>query len=337
MMTWENQWYDQFGGANSDIYAQRINGSGAVQWTANGVTISTAAYFQRSPKIVSDGSSGAFITWHDSRRFTTTDIYAQRIDGSGAVQWTANGVAISTAAGNQVEPTIVSDGSGGAIITWQDLRGGGTSDIYASRVFSDGALPIQLASFTASVLTGNIVLIEWITLSELNNYGFEVQRRQNSQQQFQTLPNSFIPGHGTTTEPQYYSYIDSTAHVGTWQYRLKQIDLDGTIHYTDPIQVAIVASTVNASNIPEEFSLEQNYPNPFNPSTVIKYALPKGVHVKLSLFNTLGQRVQVLVDELQQAGYHQIIFDANSLATGIYLYRIQAGEYISTKKFVLLR
>lgn len=198
------------------------------------------------------------------------------------------------------------------------------------------ALPIQLASFSALPINQSAVMLEWTTISEINNYGFQMQRRQNLVHEFQTLPNSFIPGHGTTNEPQHYSFVDSSVQVGTWQYRLKQIDLDGTVHYTEAIQINILTS-VNAGNIPAEFSLEQNYPNPFNPSTVIRYALPKDVHIRLSLFNILGQRVQVLVDEAQQTGYHEATFNASSLGSGIYLYRIEAGSYVNTKKLVLLR
>ena len=133
-------WEDHRGGLNSDIYAQRINSSGVVQWTADGVAISTAANDQLSPTIVSDGAGGAIITWEDYRGGTFSDVYAQRINSSGVVQWTAGGVAISTATKNQTSPNIVSDGSGGAIITWEDYRGGIYSDIYAQLVYNDGTL-----------------------------------------------------------------------------------------------------------------------------------------------------------------------------------------------------
>ena len=126
----------------ADIYAQRINGSGAVQWTANGVAISTATDYQYYPTIVSDGAGGAIITWYDHRSGTNDDIYAQRINASGAVQWTANGVAICTAANYQEFPTIVSDGAGGAVITWHDLRNG-LADIYAQRVDANGVTEVQ--------------------------------------------------------------------------------------------------------------------------------------------------------------------------------------------------
>ena len=133
-------WQDLRSGTSYDIYAQRINGAGATQWTADGVAISTAANGQYLPTIVSDGAGGAIVAWYDSRSGASYDIYARRINGAGATQWTANGVAISTAANDQVYPTIASDGAGGAIITWQDLRSGTNWDIYAQRVNSAGAV-----------------------------------------------------------------------------------------------------------------------------------------------------------------------------------------------------
>ena len=141
-------WQDYRSG-NADIYAQRVNSSGAVQWTADGVAICTASGDQRLPQIISDGSGGVIITWYDGRS-GNADIYAQRVDSSGAVQWTADGVAICTAAGDQYAPEITSDGLGGGIITWQDGRSG-NADIYAQRVDSSGA--VQWAADGVAICT----------------------------------------------------------------------------------------------------------------------------------------------------------------------------------------
>jgi hypothetical protein len=131
-------WSDARSGAE-DIYAQRISATGAIQWTANGVALCTATWEQRYPTIVSDGAGGAIVTWQDYRSGTNYDIYAQRISAAGTVQWTADGVALCTATGDQQYPPIVSDGAGGAIITWQDYRS--TSiDIYAQRISAAGAV-----------------------------------------------------------------------------------------------------------------------------------------------------------------------------------------------------
>ncbi len=143
-------------GSDNDIYAQRVNASGAVQWTANGVAICTATGDQTYPIIVSDGSGGAIIAWQDHRG-SNMDIYAQRVSATGAVLWTpANGVAICTATGDQTNPTIISDGSGGAIITWQDGRNGnGNPDIYAQRVNASGTVEWTANGVAICTATGN--------------------------------------------------------------------------------------------------------------------------------------------------------------------------------------
>ena len=128
-------WYD-FRNGNADIYVQRINATGEVQWTPNGVAICTANNAQENPQLVSDGVGGAIITWQD-RRSGSSHIYSQRINTTGDVQWTPNGVAICTATHAQYFPRLVSDGAGGAIITWQDSRPSGT-DVYAQKINATG-------------------------------------------------------------------------------------------------------------------------------------------------------------------------------------------------------
>jgi len=128
-------WYD-FRSGSSDIYAQRVNAAGIPQWTANGVALCTATNYQYSPTIVSDSAGGAIVAWHDSRG-GSYDIYAQRVNASGVPQWAANGVAVCIAANDQTIPRIVSDGASGAIVTWHDVRSGG-SDVYAQRVNASG-------------------------------------------------------------------------------------------------------------------------------------------------------------------------------------------------------
>lgn len=131
-------WEDGRSGTNSDIYAQRINGTGVVQWTPNGIPISTEINNQFVPQLISDGAGGAIIVWMDFRNIVRLDIYAQRVNGSGMVQWTADGVAISTTTDNQLNPQLVSDRVGGAIIIWQDYRSGTNYDIYAQGISASG-------------------------------------------------------------------------------------------------------------------------------------------------------------------------------------------------------
>ena len=138
-------WYDYRSGAStgSDIYAQRVSAAGAVQWAADGVALCTAASDQYNPTIVSDGAGGAIVTWYGRNSQHDYDIYAQRVNAAGAVQWAADGVALCTAASGQDNPTIGSDGAGGAIVAWRDYRSGTNFDIYAQRVDQWGYLGVQ--------------------------------------------------------------------------------------------------------------------------------------------------------------------------------------------------
>jgi hypothetical protein len=197
-------------------------------------------------------------------------------------------------------------------------------------------VPIQLRSFGARRVEGGGVVIEWGTLSEVNNFGFEIERCAGAETAFRRLVGSFIPGHGTTLIAQHYSYVDSTAGPGKWLYRIRQIDLDGSVHYTDPVSVDGLAGTQDKL-IPKEFFLLQNYPNPANPSSKISYGLPRNSHVTLTLYNTLGQQVASLENGEMDAGYYEVQFNGSRLASGVYFYRFQAGDYVATKKLILMK
>jgi hypothetical protein len=201
------------------------------------------------------------------------------------------------------------------------------------------ALPITLADFTWSLLDNRYVQLSWETVSEIDNYGFEVEKARARPKEFYPIPNSFVPGHGTTILPQSYTFIDSGTTSGTWYYRLKQIDLDGSVHFHDPIRADVGTITAAGPDepLPVSFSLEQNFPNPFNPSTTIEFSLPEQRHVTLAVYDMLGREVGKLVGEVRPAGVHQVQFDAAGLAGGTYFYRFRAGEFTSTKMLMLLK
>ncbi|MBI5473338.1 MAG: T9SS type A sorting domain-containing protein [Ignavibacteriae bacterium] len=201
---------------------------------------------------------------------------------------------------------------------------------------SGAPLPVQLASFTATMYHQNDVLLSWRTLSEVNNYGFESERALERRGPYYTIPGSFIAGHGTTSIPHDYSYVDTTAEPRTWFYRLRQRDLDGSVHFSEPVEINTLTG-VAAQQPPEEFGLAQNYPNPFNPTTKIRYALPAVTDVLLEVYNTLGQRVATLVDGKQGAGYHDVEFTASGIPSGVYYYRLKAGNEVSTRKMVVMK
>ena len=201
-------------------------------------------------------------------------------------------------------------------------------------------LPIQLGSFTGTAVDGHAVRLEWTTLSELNNYGFYVEKRYQGDSAWSQLQNSFVPGHGTTLEPHQYSFADSNTANGVWQYRLKEVDLGGATVYSEPIQVNVLTDVREV--VPVQFALLQNFPNPFNPTTSISYALPTSSTITLKVYNALGQEIVTLVDQTQSAGYHEAVWNGRNngganVSSGIYFYRLEAKSSTGTEEFVQLK
>ncbi len=186
-------------------------------------------------------------------------------------------------------------------------------------------VPVELASFTADVHNSSVTL-NWQTATETNNSGFEIERK-SEQSDWQKL--GFAAGSGTTAETRNYSFYDNNLSSGKYFYRLKQLDYDGTFEYSKTIEVEISA--------PAAYSLEQNYPNPFNPTTTIKYSLPEANFVTLAVYNSLGEKVSTLVNQVVEAGNHTLEFNAENLSSGIYFVRMEAGSFISTKKITLMK
>jgi len=213
------------------------------------------------------------------------------------------------------------------------VAGNSSSWNWASNVII--ALPVQLSSFSGTAISATEVRLDWKTLTEVNNYGFFVERRGPGEQTFVELPGSFISGHGTTNVPHEYSYTDYTATSGTWYYRLKQVDLDGSFHLTDPIEIQSVTSV--SGSTPQTFSLSQNYPNPFNPSTSIEFTLPQASEVTLKVIDNLGREVATLVHENLSMGTYKTRWDAGNFPSGTYFYRLQAGDELATKKLMLVK
>lgn len=189
-----------------------------------------------------------------------------------------------------------------------------------------GNIPVELASFTA-VTQYNQVDLRWITATEINNAGFEVQRKAENGA-FEKI--AYVEGKGTTTEITPYTYTDVVDQAGVYYYRLKQVDYDGTYEYSHLVKV-------NVTSVPNTYSLEQNFPNPFNPATVINYTIAEAGMVTLSVYNTIGEKVGELVNQVQQAGPHQVEFDASSLASGTYVYTLNINGYTITKKMLLMK
>ncbi len=209
-----------------------------------------------------------------------------------------------------------------------------------TNILGNQPLPITLASFTAQMSqNGGGVLLEWRTLSEVNNYGYYVQRRMESDTAYTEIASSFLAGHGTTVEPQEYSYVDNTVQkAGQYSYRLRQVDLDGREHFT-PGTGVVVAGLMSVKEVaPKEFKLNQNYPNPFNPSTELKFSVETTGRATLRIYSITGQEVATLFDGQAEAGqYYRVKLDGSSLASGIYFYRLESGSKSDLKKMMLLK
>jgi photosystem II stability/assembly factor-like uncharacterized protein len=253
-------------------------------------------------------------------RFVTNNL--GWIGGAGNAFYTLDG-------GDNWISTHISIGSSQSI---RDIRFAGSrlwavgTDGLIIRGFADPLIPVELTSFSANVVDNSVVL-NWATATETNNSGFTIERSQ-TESDWQEI--GFVPGFGTTTEPRTYSYTDVGLSAGVYFYRIKQTDYNGTFTYYE------LGSSVEIS-APEVFDLAQNYPNPFNPTTKIDYSIAKTANVQLVIFNSIGEEVSVLVKEMQQPGRYSVNFDASSLSSGVYFYKLVAGDFISIKKMIMIK
>jgi hypothetical protein len=257
---------------------------------------------------ITNFSCDASFTYTDADLQSSSDeskIFAGHYDG---VKWTVlNPGNISL---NQLTGTVTS---------FSDFTGG-----------EYDALPVELVSFNASV-NDNSVNLSWQTATELNNFGFEVERTFASASSVQTWENiGFVKGAGNSSSPKDYSFKDLKLANKSYQYRLKQIDNDGSFTYSKVINVTVEYA-------PSSFSLSQNYPNPFNPSTKISWQSPVSSWQTLKVYDILGNEVATLVDEFRAAGSYEIDFNASQLTSGVYVYKISAGEFSDTKKMLLTK
>lgn len=206
----------------------------------------------------------------------------------------------------------------------------------------NNVIPVEFTTLAASVLQNDkTVQLNWSTATETNNSGFEIQRSEVGGQRSESsrwMEIGCVPGFGTTTEPKSYSFIDENVTKGIYKYRLKQIDYDGTFTYSNEIKVEVDFT-------PKEFVLYQNYPNPFNPATQIKYSIQSvilrqaksGIMVTLKVYDVLGNEVATLINEEKQPGVYEVEFNASLLASGMYLCKLQAGNFVQTMKMVLMK
>jgi hypothetical protein len=201
-------------------------------------------------------------------------------------------------------------------------------------------LPVELIAFN-SIIAGNQVLLKWKTATEINNYGFEVERCQTSLPATQASDVNretwekigFVQGHGNSSSPKEYSFIDLPSGGISFNYRLKQIDNDGNFEYSNSLEVIL--------DTPSKSEALQNYPNPFNPSTTISYKIQSQCRTTIKIYDLLGKEVAILVNEEKPAGKYEVVWNGKDnlgkrLTSGVYFYKLIAGTFIQTRKMLLL-
>jgi len=341
----------------ADIYAQRVDPSGSAKWAANGVVISSAAKLQNYPQIAKDGLGGAVIAWEDFRDSAQYLGYAQRVNANGAVQWMANGLAL-TANKNAVNSlTMAADGSGGGIFTWEESRGGGiggSDNIFAQRVNGTGQR--QWTDTGANVCTntapqenprivsdGNGGAI--ITWEDNRNNGanqdiYAQRMNASGAPQWTTDGIAVSSAANNQNSPSIVAYPGNGAVIIWDDYRTNG---NGNVYpdlYAQNISGGGTLSDVRpgGGSLPESFQLQQNYPNPFNPTTIIQFTVPSNGRALLKVFNILGQEVATLFNSETSAGIsHQVEFNASNFASGIYFSRLEFGGKMQMKKMLLLK
>jgi hypothetical protein len=285
---------------------------------AGGFSAGSASYIS----MAIDGSGTPYVAYLDYNEYPNK-VTAKKYNGTSWVDVGSAGGFVSTNLAAFISITIAPNGI--PVVAYQDGANSNNATVKKYSQSQSDPLPVELTSLTASI-SGRIIMLNWQTTTEVNNCGFEVERKtaNSSWQQI-----GFVQGHGNSNSLKEYTFIDKQIGGTKFQYRLKQIDNDGKFEYSKEIEVELIS--------PNNYTLEQNYPNPFNPSTVISYSLPSASNVKLIVYNTIGQTVNVLENGYKNAGNYSIQFNGGNLPSGIYFYRLEAGQFSQVKKMMLVK
>lgn len=198
-------------------------------------------------------------------------------------------------------------------------------EINLQQAVQNESLPVELTSFTGSINQNNVIL-KWSTSTEVNNYGFDVERSTGAQA-WENI--GFVQGNGNSNSTKGYSFVDNNLKSGSYSYRLKQIDIDGSFKYSNNISLNI--------NLIANSEMGQNYPNPFNPTTTIQFTMSQRDNIRLVVYNAIGQQVAELVNGEVDAGTHNVTFNGANLSSGIYFYTLAGNSVNITKKMILMK
>ncbi len=340
--------WDDTRSGSSDIYARRVNQLGAVQWSANGVVVCNAADEQYDPQPVSDAAAGAIIAWYDWRN-GAPDIYMQRIDSSGASLWTANGNAICTAPFTQDSPSMVSDVSGGATVVWADHRNGANADIYAQHVTPAGAIMypadgIAICTAAGEQFTPRITkdpasagIVTWFDRRSGNSDVYAQRLDYGTGVSLWTSNGVVLCTETHAQEGACVVADGSGGAIVAWA------DLREGNYYDIYAEHVNEGGPTAVGNTPAATSLRaSNYPNPFTGETTLQLTLPSASDVSVDVYDVAGRRVREYSFSHQAKGWRSLQLDDRDargvlLPSGVYFYRVRAGNETVTKKMVIAR
>ena len=270
------------------------------------------------------GSFGSYNSENGEWRFYGTSASAPHVAAIAAQMWGA----YPAKTGNEIRDAIKTNAVDLGDFGFDYVYGNGRADAMNSY----DVLPVELISFKTES-SGTDAKLLWSTATEINNYGFNVERRMQSTSTDEGTGwenIGFVKGSGNSNSTKKYSFVDNSIGAsGKYSYRLKQIDFDGSFTYSNVIEINLIA--------PESFALVQNYPNPFNPSTVISYQLPVAGQVTLKIYDVLGREVTTLVNEKQNAGIYKLTWEPKNIASGTYFYRITSEKFTDVKKLLFIK
>ncbi|MGD1048636.1 MAG: T9SS type A sorting domain-containing protein [Candidatus Krumholzibacteriaceae bacterium] len=323
-------WYEAHGGQN-DIYAQRVDSSGAAKWDTYGKIICDAPGAQVYPGIETDGAGGVVITWQDARNGNNV-VYAQRLAPDGMRLWNFTGAPVCIQASEQTFAEVAYVGNGESIFAWGDKRSG-NFDVYANKLDATGHVlgPIAtlVTGFWASV-RDMAVEVAWGVSQSVDGSRFIVMRSEGPLGSYTDI--STLEGTRGNLD---YRFTDTACEPGkSYRYRVDLATEAGreTLFETDAVSLPVMP-----------VSLYQNHPNPFNPSTAISYYLPAETSVTLNVYDVSGRLVSRLSDRTrEQRGVHTATWDGSDLhgravGSGVYIYRLRAGDRTMSRKMILLK
>ncbi|NWG29646.1 MAG: T9SS type A sorting domain-containing protein [Ignavibacteriaceae bacterium] len=329
-------WSDQRNGAtNTDIFIAKST-NGGTTWSApvrvNDDNTTRHQFFVWS---TIDPSTGhLWFVFYDRRNTTgaATDVFVAKSTDGGT---TFENFKVSETSFTPTASIFFGDYSniaawnGKIYPMWMRLQSNQLS-VWVSIIEDSIIVPVELNNFAASVNDGKVSLT-WETSSELNNLGFYVERRNISSDENETewLEIGFKEGRGNSTERNFYQFEDLPLYNGTYHYRLRQVDFNGSYTYSNEVEVNLFTI--------KTFELSQNYPNPFNPTTTISFQLPEASFISLKVFDALGTEVETIAEGKYPAGVHEVNFDAKDLSSGLYMYRIISGNNEITRKMIVVK